>query len=336
MTSIKKFDENLVSVKKKLEKVGISTSIFRTNYRGSGESVSLGRGLFTRTEQEVNKQPTFTLGLNDKRKRLNLNFEYYSKSSKQRAENLEGFSSELKIVASSKKHRQAVLRLKEGARVLTEEGFSFSSYGKKLSDSDLEAVFSVALPENTKYKLIEHSLTDVDYNYYNHSGTVEAHVPASDQYFLIGYDENHMFVSLLPEPVRSISDAHEDLKPQEVVEYETSNVYEEDRTYSTFKAKRQGEFFFIPATEKELKMIEAESIKGEKSELFYVFQDRNLYDAVGNETNHYSNITFVDKNDQFYSCGLISNDRHKPLFLNGWHKVVCNREIPNPTEALWD
>jgi hypothetical protein len=121
-------------------------------------------------------------------------------------------------------------------------------------------------------------------------------------HLLIGMDETANFISPLPKKVKSIRNAHNDLRPKNVPR----------------GALRQGEWFFIPATEAMVKTING--------------QLRMIHKLQLGNTTHYALSGIHAKENRKYhdfAIGYIWDNRpghHKPLYLDKWHKCVHNAE----------
>jgi hypothetical protein len=129
--------------------------------------------------------------------------------------------------------------------------------------------------------------------------------------YLMGMDESHLFIAELPRnsgPINKIKDAHKALKPNDIIE----NKNDISRT------KRQGEWFFIPATPDELKKINENLNLVEKKRALggSKWRSRNL---------HIADILITIKDEEF-AKGKISHIEHKTLKLHGWFKVLKNNE----------
>jgi len=131
--------------------------------------------------------------------------------------------------------------------------------------------------------------------------------------YLMGMDDSHLFIAELPNnlgPINKIKDAHKILKPNDVLEKEKKNN----------KIKRQGEWFFIPATPKEIELIEENSNLIEKKiplgNNTLIWRSRN---------SHVASQLINIRENQFVS-GKISHVEHKTLKLQGWFKVMRNNE----------
>lgn len=290
------FREKFDSVRDQLVKVGINTTVrFRRVGREDFELLSLN--------------------LNPKRDTFSIIINRTLVSGKKRA-NFENVN--LSVVSLDKKYRQAVLELSEPAREITRKVKLYSD-AKKPNKSTIVSHFDLTLPPGTKFKVGERIKYEEKYNlYYLQAWLVTAIVPESKSYFLVGYDESHLFVSMLPKKVDSVADAHLALMPPEV--YGRSDVL------------RQGEFFLIPATEKELKKIEATL---RKKPYLYSYEDLKWTNRDGSEeyTDHMACNIEID--NTLFITGLMFNERHN-LMLNGWYRVIRNLEIPNLNSNSWD
>lgn len=129
--------------------------------------------------------------------------------------------------------------------------------------------------------------------------------------YLMGMDESHLFIAELPNnlgPINKIKDAHKILKPNNVLEKEKN----------TNRIKRQGEWFFIPATLKEFELIEENSILIEKK---IQLGSNDLRSGNTHITDQLINI-----NENQFVRGKITHVEHKTLKLQGWFKVMRNNE----------
>jgi hypothetical protein len=109
-----------------------------------------------------------------------------------------------------------------------------------------------------------------------------------------------MFISELPEPVRTVAEAHECLIPKEI----------RGKSYV-----RQGEFFLVPLTAQESKEL---------------FRRVNHNDLHGPEeimdSDHEASFMVQDDDSDEYVMGKIGNERHE-LYLDRLHRVYRNREV---------
>jgi hypothetical protein len=144
----------------------------------------------------------------------------------------------------------------------------------------------------------------------------------TEQHFLAGLDETKYFICALPTKPKSVVDAHNILKPEGI-----SN-----------KAVRQGEWFFDPATKKELKSI--------NNKIARTGSDFRHNVHAGNNERLFSSSHFsrdlIKIEDETFVCGIIHDSHlnglaHKPLILNGWHRLVRNNEVQiTQNMTYWD
>ena len=129
--------------------------------------------------------------------------------------------------------------------------------------------------------------------------------------YLMGMDESHLFIAELPRnlgPINKIKDAHKALKPNDVI----------DKERGTNRIKRQGEWFFIPATKEELKEI--------NKNINLVEKKQPLGESKWKSANsHIADLLLTILTGQF-AKGKVSHRDHKTLKLHGWFKVVKNNE----------
>ena len=129
--------------------------------------------------------------------------------------------------------------------------------------------------------------------------------------YLMGMDENHLFIAELPNnlgPINKIKDAHKVLKPKIVIKSEKK----------LNKIIRQGEWFFIPATSEEVESIE-ENIQFTEKKV-------SLGTNGGRARNSHIADELVNIQNNIYVKGKISHAEHKTLKLHGWYKVMRNNE----------
>ena len=129
--------------------------------------------------------------------------------------------------------------------------------------------------------------------------------------YLMGMDENHLFIAELPNnlgPINKIKDAHTVLKPKIVIQ----------REKKLNKINRQGEWFFIPTTSEEVESIE--------ENLQFIEKKMPLEINGGRTRNPHIADELVNIQNNLYVKGKISHVEHKTLKLNGWFKVMRNNE----------
>jgi hypothetical protein len=220
-----------------------------------------------------------------------------------------GDNAEVKVYPNKSK-KQAVLDIHEPERLIEEE-VSFSvwrQYGNDL-EGQAKSAFTVAVPEDTTFTVedIKKNESDQsphsDYIYY--TAKVIAEIPESRQYILCGIDESYHFVSLLPEPAKSVTQAHEILRPEGV----DKNAY------------RQGEWFFQPVDQ---------AMSDKLDNMIYDIRvDQPLSQDPYDET-HYAK-TAIRLGGRLYAIGFIFDERgahhHSSLWLPEWCEVIRNTEL---------
>ena len=134
--------------------------------------------------------------------------------------------------------------------------------------------------------------------------------------YLMGMDESHLFIAELPNnlgAVNKIKDAHKVLKPIGVL------MKQKDIN----RIKRQGEWFFIPATKDEIILIE------ENSNLIEKKMPLGINSWKGGNSHIADQL--INIRDTQFATGKISHIEHKTLKLHGWFKVVRNNEARTPS-----
>ena len=140
---------------------------------------------------------------------------------------------------------------------------------------------------------------------------VKRTTPGFMRKYLLGMDEAHLFISELPQDgaINKVKDAHKVLKPEHIIKSEKE----------TRRIKRQGEWFFIPVTSEELKLIEKNMNLLEKK-----------FPIVESFRPHIAEQLLNIKNEIFVT-GKIKHVEHRTLKLNGWFRVLRNTEVRNRT-----
>lgn len=154
------------------------------------------------------------------------------------------------------------------------------------------------------------------------SAKVSATVPETKTCFFIGQDESHMFISCLPETIKSLSKVDDVLMPEEVKKAKAEGK----------DIKRQGEFYFVRSD----KRI---SIGGNSSMGFYLnCEILKPFGYAWDRSDHIAETVFVEnikgKYRQFVK-GHVGNERHKQLYFSSIYEVFPNKEVP-ARDALWD
>ena len=172
--------------------------------------------------------------------------------------------------------------------------------------------------------------------------------------FLCGHDERHWFVAAVPERARvsNVKTAFEALKPAAVQhELNRRNVKRKNRNRRRNDAfLRQGEWFFIPAGEREFPQMlilrneplrrgagkphMCEELVRIGGELVYVSpQHPNgltevQYRKLISRKPKLRNLQWVTqrRNPGVFVRGKIRHADHKTIVLDGWHQVLMNTE----------
>lgn len=204
--------------------------------------------------------------------------------------------------------------------------------------------FPIGLPEGTVFTVIEGPTYTEEPNDFSVGGEpyryveakVRAVVPDNKWTFLLGTDESSQFISALPKRVKTIDAAHKSLRPAGI----------------TVNTERQGEWFFVPATDVQARAIErmiAEDPTVIKARWLGAANDNHhmnhrVWD-VNEEPDHgndddttHVGMSTVFYLDNLFATGYVVDDRrpegrssrHDPLWLPDWHKVVHNLEITVP------
>lgn len=145
---------------------------------------------------------------------------------------------------------------------------------------------------------------------------ISEHTDPNERRYLMGFDERHLFISGLPkEDINTVAEAHQALKHKAVVEAEGVGK----------EIKRQGEYFFIPLSERE-----------EKEFLAKVNRDRKIkckkdkLSRRGQRPHFIKRLIRMRRGRKVYAQGIVSHEQHCPLILSNWHMVYRNRETESP------
>lgn len=173
--------------------------------------------------------------------------------------------------------------------------------------------------------------------------------------FLCGHDERQWFVAAVPERVTGVKDvrsAKEALKPREVVARQNQIVapVQGRRSRHNKVYKRQGEWFFVPSDMPDPKaalILKHEPVqrggnKPHMCEYLYRTGGETVYVSIyapnGLTESEYKALIKKDPSKQksnwrvmrrdagVFVKGRITHPDHATLVLNGWHRVLPNRE----------
>ncbi|MBW1996619.1 MAG: hypothetical protein JRJ29_01505 [Deltaproteobacteria bacterium] len=130
--------------------------------------------------------------------------------------------------------------------------------------------------------------------------------PALKRHILCGFDERHLFISNLPRGVTTVRDAHEALKDPEQVPTGAKGAG---------RPIRQGEFFFVDATDEEREFID---MACQNVVLRKVAIENRGTPHVADELVRALGAVFVR--------GKVRHPEHKTVRFNHWRRVVRNLE----------
>ncbi len=252
--------------------------------------------------------------------------------------------SNVDIVAQSKKFNQIVVHMYEPSRSIKlrtklhswgkgERQDSWAGADESYRKNRIRQSLNVRIPgmRVRSYKpvsIIKHSVSDrngldtADVPYVNHF-EVSIYAPKHESFFLIGKDELTSFICELPEAATSIKGAHDSLRPDNLRE----------------GFKRQGEWFFEPATTKELKAIEKYLRGGRAMKVDGLYESGTPTSWQRTNESHKGLCVKIEK--EVFATGPIIDVRqkhHSILMLSNWHRVRANKELSSGLTAVtvWD
>lgn len=202
-----------------------------------------------------------------------------------------------------KRYTQAVILMKEPAHTVKDcEMIGGDHQNRKALRADLIHKLKPRFPNRTMIRV-----TQVVSHRYLHAVYYTALVPFQRTAFLVGKDDKVYFVSRLPKIVKSVSEAHEALRP----------------THVPKGSPRQGEFFFVPAgNQKELMTAYCNIMKSP----YPMSTISSVGGALDDEDTHVA-LMYLRYRRKQYACSMVFSEHHHPLFLNKWHRVVHNLEV---------
>jgi hypothetical protein len=235
-----------------------------------------------------------------------------------------GSNPDLKVkVSTNKSQRQAVLNVIEPEREIIQE-YTFYAYSNQRDN--LESLldqatyeFPVRFPETVEDEvqwsfvenptLVDQKDSNRDpYSRIAFKAKVKAIAPASEQSALVGVDESYHFISILPKSAKSVTEAHEILRPEGVTE----------------DAYRQGEWFFQPVDQELSDILDSKASDLRELELLTEEESYNT------EATHVA-TTGVEYQGKKYAIGFIIDVRgenhHGNLWLPEWCEVIRNTEV---------
>lgn len=132
--------------------------------------------------------------------------------------------------------------------------------------------------------------------------------------YLVGMDQTHLFIAELPKGASTVKVAHEVLKPSAVKGKKGT--------------RRQGEWFFVPATADEQLLID-----GSASSI------QRRAKIPGNTQNfHVAEQLIVMKDgekEKMFAIGKVTHPEHRAISLKRWCAVLKNTERPNADRVGW-
>jgi len=159
----------------------------------------------------------------------------------------------------------------------------------------------------------------------------EEFTPNRVRHYLCGVDERQLFIAECPGPVTSVKAAHDSLKGDARIKLA------EDRSR---KVTRQGEWFFLEATEEELKAIETLLRKNQLGLLKKRSLGAGGHPHVADEMVVMSPKILAHgwpvQNGDVFIRGSVKHTDHKTVRFTNWRKVIRNNEgsTTNPTVGL--
>ena len=145
---------------------------------------------------------------------------------------------------------------------------------------------------------------------------IKEYTDPTERRYLMGLDEKHLFISGLPkEDINTVVEAHQALKHKAVVEAEGEGK----------EVKRQGEYFFIPLSEKEEEEFLAKVDRDKKIKC-----KKDRLSRRGQRPHFVKRLIRMRRGRKVYAQGIVSHEQHNPLILSNWHMVYRNRETESP------
>ena len=144
---------------------------------------------------------------------------------------------------------------------------------------------------------------------YEHSWVFERWTPSARRRYLCGMDESHLFIAEVPGGT-TVRDAHRELKPAEVRDFERS---------SPGRILRQGEWFFVTPSP-----VEARLLSAALRETPWILRRR---ESLGGNGRPHVADEVVDLEGRVYARGRVRHPDHATLRLAAWRRVHRNAEV---------
>jgi hypothetical protein len=199
-----------------------------------------------------------------------------------------GEEGKVTFVAGSKRHRQAVITLKEPPRLVVRVFKAANmTEAHKVADADPKA------SDPAVWKSLK------GYCY-------RREVLGSKRFLLVGFDEKHLFISQMrkKDKPRTVVEAHQMLMPAEV--------------RGVPGVKRQGEFFLRPVSQKQMERVMMGVNRGT--------YDAISNGWLGGTDHRGVIVVTHNTKDEEYTTGCVVQARHKALVCKTWYQVYRNRE----------
>lgn len=144
--------------------------------------------------------------------------------------------------------------------------------------------------------------------------------------FLVGMDECHLFIAQLTGGATSVQQAHDNLRPRNVPSGKAAKKR---------KIKRQGEFFFVPASPSELRQIEDHAASfgiieavgiGGRSRRFMRGRPHVVDQSVTVALRRWEDRAGQHTVDAEFVRGKVRHPDHQVINLDVWHRVWVNTE----------
>jgi hypothetical protein len=159
---------------------------------------------------------------------------------------------------------------------------------------------------------------------------LELWTPADERRFLCGMDDLHLFVAQVREG-ETVAQAHESLKPGAVRAAEA---------LWPGRILRQGEWFFLPLSADEAERLTARLGTWPRS------LRRRRPVGLGGRPHVADGVVTIDRrvrtghreqrHPEVYAQGTVIHPDHRDLHLDGWRRVVRNREVNAPVDKrVW-
>jgi hypothetical protein len=214
---------------------------------------------------------------------------------------------EVEVLSSDRALKQLVLRVKEPRR-------RFVEVVRKSRWNNQEQAEARALSMGGRI------LAETRYDW-----RLELWTPEEDRRYLCGMDDLHLFLAQV-EDGATVAEAHAALKPREVREAEA---------LWPGSILRQGEWFFLP-----LSAEETERLRARLADWPRAVKRLEPVGPGGRNLHVADQVVRIDRRvrsrhrewrrPEVYARGRVVHADHRDLHLEGWRKVVRNREVSVP------